>query len=161
MGTLTKRVTKERPRTKKIKHKGGGCGCGTTGGKRKNKNNRKSKTNKRKIKGGSPHLTSLPIRYYYSLNDHSSDLSESYGIKSSNADFSGGKRKQKKRNKSVRRTNGGGIVDTFFNGPQVNVTTGVGSDLLYNIQEINQPFTPDVTKQPAGNLNNEHTPLLA
>jgi len=48
-------------------------------------------------------------------------------------------------------------VDTFFNGPQVNVTTGVGSGLLYNIQEINHP----ITSQPAGSLNNEHTPLLS
>ena len=73
MGRLTKRVRNQRNNTKKNKIKGGGCGCGLTGGKRKNKKSKTNK-NKRKVKGGSQHLESLPIRYYYPLNDHSSNL---------------------------------------------------------------------------------------
>ena len=87
---MTKRVKKQRNNTKKNKLKGGGCGCGLTGGKRKNKKSKINK-NKRKVKGGSQHLESLPIRYYYPLNDHSSNLSESYGIESTTGKITGGK----------------------------------------------------------------------
>jgi hypothetical protein len=106
MGILTKRVRKQRNSTRKNKSKGGGCGvsggkgknkskggCGCSiGGKRKNK---KSKTNKRKVKGGSQHLETLPLRYYYPLNDHSSSLSDSYGISSTTDKFAGGKKTRK------------------------------------------------------------------
>jgi hypothetical protein len=130
MGRLTNRVRNQRNSTRKNKHKGGGCGCGITGGKRKNKKSKTNK-NKRKVKGGSQHLESLPLRYYYPLNDHSSNLSESYGIESSTEKVTGGKNKRKKTRKQVK---GGGTIDDFFNA--------------------------SVLDQPAGNLNNEHSPLL-
>ena len=166
MGILTKRVRKQRNSTRKNKRKGGGCGCGLSGGKRKNK---KSKTNKkkRKVKGGSQHLESLPLRYYYPLNDHSSNLSNSYGIESTTEKMTGGKNKKNKknkRNKTRKQMKGGGIMDAIFNGPQLNVSTGfgtsIGPKMLYDIQTLKQPLNTNVLDQPAGNLNNEHSPLL-
>jgi len=164
MGRLTKRVRNQRNNTKKNKIKGGGCGCGLTGGKRKNKKSKTNK-NKRKVKGGSQHLESLPIRYYYPLNDHSSNLSESYGIESTTGKITGGKNKQNKSKKTKKQMKGGGMLDAIFNGPQLNVTTGfgttVGTKMLYDVQTLNQPPNANVLDQPAGNLNNEHSPLLA
>lgn len=169
MGLLTKRVKKQRSSTKKNNRKRGGCGCGLTGGKRKNKQSKTNK-NKRKVKGGSQHLESVPLRYYYPLNDHSGDLSVSYGHVSSNDKFFGGKKnksnKSKKTSKKTRKQmKGGGMLDAIFNGPQLNVTTGfgttVGTKLLYDVQTLNQPSNANVLDQPAGNLNNEHSPLLA
>lgn len=174
MGILTKRVRKQRNITRKNKSKGGGCGvsgvkgknglkgkkkskggCGCSiGGKRKNK---KSKTNKRKVKGGSQHLETLPLRYYYPLNDHSSSLSESYGIASTTEKFAGGK-------KTRKQMKGGGMLDDFLNGPQTNVSTGFGTTLgaktLYELQSIDQIKNANVLEQPAGNIRNEHSPLM-
>jgi hypothetical protein len=159
MGILTKRVRKQRNITRKNKSKGGGCGvsgvkgknglkgkkkskggCGCSiGGKRKNK---KSKTNK---------------RYYYPLNDHSSSLSESYGIASTTEKFAGGK-------KTRKQMKGGGMLDDFLNGPQTNVSTGFGTTLgaktLYELQSIDQIKNANVLEQPAGNIRNEHSPLM-
>ena len=164
MGSLTKRVKKQRNNTKKNKLKGGGCGCGLTGGKRKNKKSKINK-NKRKVKGGSQHLESLPIRYYYPLNDHSSNLSESYGIESTTEQITGGKSNQNKSKKTRKQMKGGGMLDAIFNGPQLNITTGfgttVGTKMLYDVQMLNQPPNANVLDQPAGNLNNNHSPLLA
>jgi hypothetical protein len=162
MGKLTKRVRNHISSKKKKKitnktSKGGGCGCGVKGGK---KHKMKSKTCKkrRKVKGGSAHLETLPLRYYYPLNDHSSSLSDMSSIGHSVKQFSGGKKKRK-------QTKGGGIIDSIFNGPQLNITTGfgttVGTKMLYDVQTLDQPHIADVMKQPAGNLNNEHSPLLA
>lgn len=156
MGKLTKRVRKYRNSTRQ-KKRGGGCGCGLTGGKRKNKS--------KKVSGGSQHLTALPLRYYYPLNDHSSSLSESYGTEPSNAIYSGGKKNQGKKNKSKKkRMKGGGIIDAIFNGPQLNVSTGfgttVGTKMLYDVQSLNTTNNDNVLNQPAGNLNNSHSPLL-
>jgi len=157
MGKLTTRVRKNNnSKTKSMK--GGGCGCGISGGKR---NNKKSKTSKkkRKVRGGSQHLESLPIRYYYSLNDHSSSLSDVSSAGSSTAQFSGGKKN--KKTKTRKQTKGGGIIDTIFNGPQLNVASGFGTNLPYAAHLIGgQTQVAEVINQPAGNLNNEHSPLM-
>ena len=159
MGILTKRVRKQRNTTRKNKRKGGGCGCGLSGGKRKNK---KSKTNKkkRKVKGGSQHLESLPLRYYYPLNDHSSSLSNSYGIESTTEKMTGGKNKKNKRNKTRKQMKGGGMIDDFLNGTQTNVATGIGPKMLYELQTIDHIKNASVLDQPAGNIRNNHSPLM-
>jgi len=162
MGLLTKRVRKQRSSTKKNNRKRGGCGCGLTGGKRKNKQSKTNK-NKRKVKGGSQHLASLPLRYYYPLNDHGSDLSVSYGHVSSNDKFFGGKKNKSK--KTRKQMKGGGMLDAIFNGPQSNVGTGfgttAGAKLLYDVQSLNNPQNANVLDQPAAHLHNAHSPLLA
>jgi len=168
MGILTKRVRKQRNSTRKNKSKGGGCGvsggkgknkskggCGCSiGGKRKNK---KSKTNKRKVKGGSQHLETLPLRYYYPLNDHSSSLSDSYGIETTTEKFAGGK---KKKNKTRKQMKGGGMMDDFLNGTQTNVSTNFGEKTLYELQTIDHIKNASVLEQPAGNIRNNHSPLM-
>jgi len=131
MGKLTKRISRRNGVTKKKGRKTGGCGCGMSGGKRKNR-----KSNKRTMKGGSTYLESLPIRYYYSLNEHNSGLSDISGIGNSSKQFTGGKSKTIKS--KSKRTNGGGIMNTI----------------------MNSPYFESVLNQPAGNLNNEHSPLM-
>tara|TARA_Y100000389_G_C17470706_1_gene530422 strand:- start:10658 stop:11155 length:498 start_codon:yes stop_codon:yes gene_type:complete len=164
MGILTKRVRKQRNSTRKNKLKGGGCGvsggkgknkskggCGCSiGGKRKNK---KSKTNKRKVKGGSQHLETLPLRYYYPLNDHSSSLSDSYGISSTTDKFAGGK-------KTRKQMKGGGMMDNFLDGSQTNASTNFGAKTLYELQTIDHIQNASVLEQPAGNIRNDHSPLM-
>jgi hypothetical protein len=133
MGKLTKRIRHRNGVTKKKDRKTGGCGCGMSGGKR---NNRKS--NKRTMKGGSTYLESLPIRYYYSLNEHNSSISDISSIGNSSKQFSGGKSKTIKHKSKSMRTNGGGIMNSI----------------------MNSPYFESVLNQPAGNLNNEHSPLM-
>jgi hypothetical protein len=155
MGKLTKRV-RTLNNSKKKSRKGGGCGCGMSGGKR---NKRKSKTgkNKRKVKGGSQHLEALPLRYYYPLNDHSSNLSDVSSAGSSTEQFSGGKKNKKKTRKQMK---GGGIMNDFFNGPQLNINTAFSSKMLYDIQGLDQQNVADITKQPAADFHNDYSPLL-
>jgi len=161
MGRLTKRVRKQRSSTRHNKRKRGGCGCGLTGGKGKNKKSKTNK-NKRKVKGGSQHLASLPLRYYYPLNEHESNLSVSYGHVSSHDGVFGGK---KKKSIKKRKMKGGGMLESIFNGPQLNVTTGfgtsVGTKMLYDVQSLNNQQDNNVLNQPAGQLYNAHSPLLA
>jgi hypothetical protein len=155
MGKLTKRI-KKRNNLKKNTRKGGGYGCAMSGGKKRNKRTK----SRRKVKGGSPHLEALPIRYYYPLNEHSSSLSNISSIGSSTQQFSGGK-----RNKTRKRIKGGGLSDAFFSGPQLNIDTGfgttIGPTIAYDMIRLDQSHMVDVLKQPAGDLNNAHSPLLA
>ena len=78
--------------------------------------------------------------------------------------MTGGKNKKNKRNKTRKQMKGGGMIDAIFNGPQLNVSTGfgtsIGTKMLYDIQTLKQPLNTNVLDQPAGNLNNEHSPLL-
>lgn len=162
MGKLTKRVrNKSKSKSKSKRRNLGGCGCGVTGGRRKKQNkNKRSKTSKRKTKGGSPHLETLPIRYYYPANTYENSPVNPSQIGSVTEQFSGGKNKTKRNRRKVK----GGMLGAIFNGPQLNVSTGfgttMGTKMLYDVQSLSQTNVPDVTKQPAGNLNNEHTPLL-
>jgi len=167
MGKLTKRVRnkskpKSKPKSKSKRRNLGGCGCGATGGRRKKQNkSKRSKTSKRKTTGGSPHLEALPIRHYYPANTHENSPVNPSQMGSATEQFSGGKNKTKRNRRKVK----GGMLGALFNGPQLNVSTGfgttMGTKMLYDVQSLSQPDVPDVTKQPAGNLNNAHTPLLA
>jgi hypothetical protein len=126
MGKLTNRVKKRNNLKKNTRKRvgcgcamSGGCGCTMSGGKRK-----KRTKSRRKVNGGSPYLEALPIRYYYPANDHSSSLSDISSIGSSTQQFTGGK-----KNRTRKRTKGGGIMDSFFNAPQFNVSTGFGTTI--------------------------------
>ena len=75
--------------------------------------------------------------------------------------MTGGKNKKNKRNKTRKQMKGGGMMDYFLNGTQTNVSTGIGAKMLYELQTIGHIKNASVSDQPAGNLNNEHSPLLA
>jgi hypothetical protein len=143
--------------------KRGGCGCGISGGKTRLK---------KQMKGGSTNLTSLPIRYYHQLNSEEHNPNNPNVIGHSTKQFLGGKSKKnknKKRNNKSRKhkrvIKGGGMLNSILNGTQVNVATGfgttMGSNMAYNMQNISSNQVDNVTKQPVGDLNNEHShPLV-
>jgi hypothetical protein len=159
MGKLTERVRKHNFSKKKKSNKNNKSKKSNksrvNGGKKKRKLKSKTVKKNRKINGGSSNLETLPLRYYYPLNDHSSTLSDVSSTGSSTQQFYGGKKNKK--------TKGGGIIDSIFNGPQINVATGfgttVGTKMLYDIQTLDTHI-PDAMKQPALNLNNPDSPLL-
>jgi len=140
--------------------KKGGCGCGIGGGK----------TRSKKVRGGSSNLESLPIRYYYQMNTEENNPQDPSVIGNSTKQFLGGKsnknKNKSKKNKSRRNKKvKGGMLDSILNGSQVNVTTGfgttMGSSMAYNMQNISSNSTDDITNQPAGSINNEHShPLV-
>jgi len=142
--------------------KRGGCGCGISGGKTRYK---------KKVRGGSSNLESLPIRYYYQMNTEDNNPQNPSAIGNSTKQFLGGKSKKnknKKRNNKSRkhkRVIKGGMLNSILNGTQVNVATGfgttMGSNMAYNMQNISSNQVDNVTKQPVGDLNNEHShPLV-
>ena len=139
--------------------KKGGCGCGIGGGKTRSK---------KKVRGGSSNLESLPIRYYYQMNTEDNNPQDPSFIGNSTKQFLGGKSKKNKNKKNKSRKNKkvkGGMLGAILNGSQVNVTTGfgtaMGSNMTYNMQNISSNLTDDITNQPAGSINNEHShPLV-
>lgn len=139
--------------------KKGGCGCGIGGGKTRSK---------KKVRGGSSNLESLPIRYYYQMNTEDNNPQDPSFIGNSTKQFLGGKSKKNKNKKNKSRKNKkvkGGMLGAILNGSQVNVTTGfgtaMGSNMAYNMQNISSNLTDDITNQPAGSINNEHShPLV-
>jgi len=134
--------------------KRGGCGCGISGGKTRLK---------KQMKGGSTNLTSLPIRYYHQLNSEEHNPNNPNVIGNSTKQFLGGKSNKSKNKKNKSRKNKkvkGGMLGAILNGSQVNVTT-MGSSMAYNMQQNISNLTDDITNQPAGSINNEHShPLV-
>lgn len=164
--TKSQRKSRTLKQSKNSKNgKKGGCGCGIGGGK----------TRSKKVRGGSSNLESLPIRYYYQMNTEENNPQDPSVIGNSTKQFLGGKsnknKNKSKKNKSRRNKSRrnkkvkGGMLDSILNGSQVNVTTGfgttMGSSMAYNMQNISSNSTDDITNQPAGSINNEHShPLV-
>lgn len=172
MAKTQRKTNQSLKKPKKGKKKG--CGCGIGGGKKQRKTR-----SKKQIKGGSPNIQTLPIRYYYQLNTEEGNPQNPSLIGNSTKQFLGGNSKKnrnkkntknkqnKQKNKSIKNKKliKGGMVSEVINGSQVNVTSGfgtsMGSNMLYNTQNISSNTMDDITNQPAGNINNEHTYPLA
>jgi hypothetical protein len=70
-----------------------------------------------------------------------------------------------KRNNKHRVKGGLSLNDIFLgNSAKVDLNTGFGTTIgaksIYDISTLDQSVDPDITIQPASDLNNEHTPLL-
>ena len=161
---MAKSLRKTKKTLKKSKNgkKGGGCGCGISGGKKQRKTR-----SKKQVRGGSSNLQNLPIRYYYQLNAEINNPQDPSFIGNSIKQILGGKSKKNKKNKSRKnkKVTKGGMIGSVLNGTQMNVVTdfgtSMGSNTAYNMQNVSSNTTVDMTKQPAGNINNEHThPLV-
>ena len=154
------RKTKKTLKQSKNGKKGGGCGCGISGGKKQRKTR-----SKKQVRGGSSNLQNLPIRYYYQLNAEINNPQDPSFIGNSTKQFLGGKSKKNKNKSKKNKKVKGGMLGAVLNGSQVNVTTGfgttTGSNMAYNMQNISSNLTDDITNQPTGSINNEHShPLV-
>ena len=126
---------------------GCGCGCGISGGKTRSK---------KQMKGGSINLESLPIRYYHQLNTEENNPQDPSLIGNSTKQFLGGKSKKNLKNKKSKKNLKNKKNKTFSRCRIMSkILTGTmgGSNILYNLQQGQN----NVTVQPVGSLNNEHS----
>ena len=105
-----------------IKQKGG-CSCGAINGGKKQ---RKTCSRKR-IKGGSHGLETLPLKYYYQLNTEENNPQNPNLIGNSTKQFLGGKKNNRKSRKNKKNIKGG-MTDVAS-----KIGTTFGANMFYNV----------------------------